>query len=157
ISDGWSLAVLMRETSALYNSLSSCTAHELSTSLPALPIQYADFAVWQRNWLDGDLLNHQLLFWSDLLAEAPQALDLPSDFPRSSSASQAGSQLPLFFASTLLSALLSLSFNHQATLFMTLLASFYCLLSRYSHQRDICVGSPIAGRTRTETEPLIGF
>jgi amino acid adenylation domain-containing protein len=153
ISDGWSLGVLMREASALYDALSTGKP----PALPPLPIQYADFAHWQREWLGGDLLKSQLDYWSNQLDSAPPALEIPTDFPRPVSRSYKGSLIPLSIHADLADRLRAFNKKHQATLYMTLLAAFQTLLYRYSRQHDISVGSPIAGRTRTETEPLIGF
>jgi amino acid adenylation domain-containing protein len=153
ISDGWSLGVLMREVSALYHSLSTDKPYPL----PDLPIQYADFAHWQREWLAGELLNAQLDYWSHQLDSAPPALEIPTDFPRHFSRSHTGSLISLSIRPDLADRLRALNQKHQATMYMTLLAAFQVLLYRYSRQDDISVGSPIAGRTRTETEALIGF
>jgi amino acid adenylation domain-containing protein len=153
ISDAWSLGVLMREVSALYTELTA----GLPSALPDLPIQYADFAHWQRLWLAGDLLKPQLDYWSHHLHSAPPALEIPADFPKPLSRTHKGSLISLSILPHLADRLRAFNRNHQATMYMTLLAAFQLLLYRYSHQEDICVGSPIAGRTRTETEGLIGF
>src|SRR6266404_273262 len=153
ISDGWSLGVLMREASALYHALSTGKP----SALPDLPIQYADFAHWQREWLAGELLKAQLDYWSHQLDSVPPALEIPTDFPRPVSRSHKGSLISLSIHPDLADRLRALNKKHQATMYMTLLATFQVLLYRYSGQSDISVGSPIAGRTRTETEALIGF
>ncbi len=153
VSDGWSMQVLVREVSALYGAAS----HGGSVVLPELPVQYADYAVWQRGWLAGEVLEEQIGFWKERLAGAPQLLEVPTDRPR------APGQGPLaqghgFALSPALSAgLRALARREGATLFMALLAGWQALLSRYSGQEDLVVGTPIAGRTRRETEGLIGF
>ncbi|RKH18898.1 amino acid adenylation domain-containing protein [Corallococcus sp. CA047B] len=153
VSDGWSLGVLVREVAALYEAASQGRA----SSLPALPIQYADYALWQRQWLSGEVLKAELSWWKQYLAGAPPALELPTDRPRPSVRSHRGSVLPVALPRELSSALAALSRREGSTLFMTLLAAFQVLLHRHSGQDDIVVGSPIAGRTRAETEGLIGF
>jgi len=153
IADGWSLGVLMREVSALYLAFSTGQP----AVLPDLPIQYADFAHWQREWLAGELLNAQLDYWARQLDSAPPALDIPTDFPSPLSRSHQGSLISLSIHPDLVDRLRAFNKKHQATMYMSLLAAFQLLLYRYSRQADISVGSPIAGRTRTETEGLIGF
>jgi amino acid adenylation domain-containing protein len=153
ISDGWSLGVLLEEASALYHALSTGEP----SVLPDLPIQYADFAHWQREWLGGELLKAQLDYWSHQLDSAPPALEIPTDFPRPLSRSHKGSLISLSIQPDLTGRLRAFNNKQQVTMYMTLLAAFQVLLYRYSRQDDINVGSPIAGRTRTETEALIGF
>jgi amino acid adenylation domain-containing protein len=153
ISDAWSLGVLLREVSAFYDDAAAARP----SALPDLPIQYADFAHWQRLWLAGDRLDALLAFWSSQLKGAPPALDLPTDFPRPNHPTHAGAYYPVALPEALVARLQALSRRHRATLYMTLLAAFQTLLYRYSRQPDFCLGSPIAGRTRTEVEPLIGF
>ena len=153
ISDGWSLGVLWRETSTLYRSF----CEGLPSPLPDLPIQYADFAQWQRQWLEGDLLKAQLSYWSRQLDALPPALEIPTDFQRPAIRSYRGSLVSLSIDRDLSDRLHVFNQKHRATMYMTLLAAFQVLLYRYSRQDDIAIGSPIAGRTRTETEGLIGF
>ncbi|RKI15449.1 amino acid adenylation domain-containing protein, partial [Corallococcus praedator] len=152
-SDGWSVGVMVREFAALYRAISTGEA----SNLPALPVQYADFAVWQRQWLQGDVLDAQLDFWRQQLADAPAALELPTDRPRPAIQSFRGASLPVSLSAPVSRALKALAQQEGATPFMVLLASFQLLLSRYSGQQDISVGSPIANRNRAETEGLIGF
>src|SRR5258706_5917242 len=151
-SDGWSSSVFTRELAALYN----CLSHGLPSPLPELAIQYADYAVWQREWLQGSVLEKQLAFWMAQLKEVP-VLDLPTDRPRQASSHNSGAKQTLNLPQALIDSLRSLSKREGTTLFMTLLAAFQVLLHRYTGQDDIAVGSPIAGRTRKETEGLIGF
>jgi amino acid adenylation domain-containing protein len=151
-SDGWSTGVLVRELAALYG---AATAGRPSP-LPELPIQYADFAGWQRRWLAGDVLAAQLDYWRRTLAGVP-ALQLPTDRPRPAVASFRGGSLPFALPEALGGALLALGRTRGASVFMTILAAFQALLSRWSGQEDVAVGSPIANRTRAEVEGLIGF
>ena len=151
-SDGWSSGVFSRELAALYESF---TQGRLN-SLPDLPIQYADYAVWQREWLQGEVLEKQLAYWKGHLQNVP-VLELPADRPRAALQSDRGARQFFNLSKTLSDRLKALSHREGATLFMTLLAAFQTLLQRYSGQDDIAVGSPIAGRTRAETEGLIGF
>ncbi|MGF1481220.1 MAG: amino acid adenylation domain-containing protein, partial [Cyanophyceae cyanobacterium] len=153
ISDGWSIGLFVRELSALYEAF--CQGKP--SPLPPLPIQYADFAAWQRQWLTGAVLDQQLHYWTQQLAGAPLLLELPTDRPRPPRQSFQGSTWPLQLDRELTEALKSLSQQSGATLFMTLLAAFAILLARYSSQDDLAIGSPIANRNRRELEPLIGF
>jgi amino acid adenylation domain-containing protein len=152
-SDGWSLGVFFRELSALYMS----RAHGRPYPLAPLPIQYADFAHFQRQWLRGDVLSEQLTFWRKQLSGAPSRLELPTDHPRPALQSFRGRRYTQRLSPELSRALASLSRRYDATLFMTLLSAFNVLLMRYSGQTDIVVGTTIANRTRVEIEPLIGF
>src|SRR5215217_5693164 len=153
ISDGWSIKVLIGELGELYEA----HANQREAALPGLPIQYADFAVWQRHWLQGERLEEQLSYWKTQLAGAPPFLDLPTDRPRPTFKTFHGADLRLSFSKRLSEDIARLSRREGATLFMTLLAAFSILLYRYSRQRDILVGTPIANRNRAETESLIGF
>nr|QEO74531.1 condensation domain-containing protein [uncultured bacterium] len=153
ISDGWSMGVFVREVVTLYEAYA---AGEVSP-LPELTIQYADYAVWQREWLQGEVLEQQLDYWRRQLEGAPAVLELPTDHPRPAIQSFQGAQQSLSFAASLSHSLKALSQREGVTLFMTLLAAFQTLLSRYSGQDEIVIGTPIAGRTRAEIEPLIGF
>ncbi|MCY1078721.1 non-ribosomal peptide synthetase [Archangium lansingense] len=153
VSDGWSMGVLVRELAALYESF--VTGQQ--ARLPALPVQYADYAVWQRDWLRGAVLQQQVDYWKQQLSGAPSALELPTDKPRPAMQSYRGANLPVHLPQALSESLKALCQKEGVTPFMVLLAAFQVLLSRYSGQDDISVGSPIAGRTRAETEGLIGF
>jgi aspartate racemase len=152
ISDGWSTGVLFRELNALYAAL----ANNRPSPLPELPIQYADYAVWQRQWLQGEVLEQQLAYWRQQLAGVP-VLELPTDRPRPTVKTSQGARQYFVLPENLGQALRALSQREGGTLFMTLLAAFQALLCRYTGQKDIVVGTPMAGRTRAETEPLIGF
>ncbi|HEX7241526.1 MAG TPA: amino acid adenylation domain-containing protein, partial [Longimicrobiaceae bacterium] len=153
VSDGWSMGVLVREVSALYGAY----ARGGSPGLPELPVQYADFAVWQRARLAGELLEAQVAWWKERLAGAPPLLDLPTDRPRAAG-TPAGAGVHRFtLGSGVSEGLRALSRRAGATLFMTTLAAWQALLGRYAGQEDVVVGSPVAGRTRRELEGLIGF
>ncbi len=151
--DGWSVGILHRELSALY----AAFARGQPSPLAELPIQYVDFAAWQREWLQGEVLAEQLSYWKRQLAGAPPVLELPTDRPRPATQTYRGAQQCWVFDPQLLPALEQLSRQEGVTLFMTLLAAFQTLLYRYSGQEDIVVGTPIAGRQRLETEELIGL
>ena len=153
ITDGWSMRIIWKELGALYS------AHLAGqpASLPPLPLQYADFAVWQRQWLQGEVLQRQLTYWRTQLAEAPPSLELPTKGPRPPQQTYRGERLPFTLPVPLTQALKTLSHQEGVTLFMVLLAAFQILLFRYTDQRDILVGAPIAGRTHTDLEGLIGF
>jgi amino acid adenylation domain-containing protein len=153
ISDRWSLGVLSQELTALYEAF----AADRPSRLPELPIQYADYALWQRDFLAGETLDKQLAYWKKHLAGAPASVDLPTDRPRPPMQSYRGAQRSIHLAKDLLDRLRELGRSHGATLFMTLLAAFDVLLSRYSGQQDVVIGTPIAGRNRAEVEKLIGF
>ena len=153
ISDGWSIEILLQELAALYRGY--VTGAPLT--LPPLPIQYADFAAWQRQWLQGDVLDNQLNYWRSQLGENLPVLQLTTDFPRARVQTISGAVEPFSLSAELTEQLKALGQQHTATLFMTLLAAFNVLLYRYSGQIDIVVGSPIANRNRPEVEGLIGF
>jgi amino acid adenylation domain-containing protein len=153
ISDGWSMGVFIQELSVLY----AAYCAQQSSPLPALAIQYADFAHWQRQWLTGDVLQTQLNYWRQLLTGAPPLLELPTDRPRPSIQTFRGKTQEFQIDRDLTDKLKALSQQSGATLFMTLMAAFATLLYRYSGQSDIVIGSPIANRNREELEPLIGF
>ena len=150
--DGWSMGVLFRELFALYQAFAAGQA----SPLPDLPIQYADFALWQRRHLHGDRLAEQLTYWRDHLRDLP-TLDMPVDHPRPAIQTFTGAIHELRLPLRLVEALHALSRREHATLYMTLLAAFQTLLHRYTGQTDLVVGTPIAGRTRMEVEELIGF
>ncbi|MFP2934768.1 condensation domain-containing protein, partial [Pyxidicoccus sp. 3LG] len=152
VSDGWSTGVLVRELGALYSAHLSGVRAEL----PPLPVQYADFAAWQRGWLRDDALDARMEYFKKQLGGAPALLELPTDRPRPSVQTRNAAQVPVILPADLSEAVKALSQRHGATPFMTLLAAFQVVLSRYSGQDDVVVGSPIAGRNRAETEGLIG-
>lgn len=152
VSDGWSMGVLIREIAALYTAKSK----QEPSPLPPLPIQYADFAHWQREWLQGEVLKTQLAYWRQQL-DGISILNLPTDRPRPASQTYRGATQFLQLPKRLSEALDALSQQEEVTLFMTLLAAFQTLLYRYTQQEDIAVGSPIANRNRSEIEGLIGF
>jgi hypothetical protein len=152
VSDGWSTGVLIREMAALYEAF----AAGRQSPLPELPIQYADYAVWQRRRLRGEALDKELAFWRERLAGTPP-LELPTDRPRPPQASFAGGHRPVALADGLPSLLAALCRETEGTPFMALLAAFEALLLRYSGQTDFAVGAPVANRGRSETEGLIGF
>jgi amino acid adenylation domain-containing protein/non-ribosomal peptide synthase protein (TIGR01720 family) len=152
ISDGWSTGVLVREVAELYAAFAAGRA----APLPELPIQYVDFAAWQRQWLQNETLDAQLDYWRRRLDGATTALELPTDRPRPAVQSPRGAHLMFALPAALSEQLNALSRQENATLFMTLLAAFQILLHRYSGQDDITVGTPIANRTRRDIEELIG-
>jgi len=153
VADAWSSGVLFRDLTATYEGI----LQDQPPELPELPVQYADYAVWQRNWLSGPELERQLSFWRDALADAPALLPLPTDRPRPAAQSYRGSRWAHFVEPQLTAALKRLAQDESATLFMVLLAAFQVLLARYSGQTDVVVGSPVAGRRRSELEALVGF
>jgi amino acid adenylation domain-containing protein len=153
VSDGWSMAILIRETAALYRSRLAGGA----SPLPELPVQYGDFALWQRSWLQGEVMAAGLAYWREQLRGAPPVLELPTDRPRPAVQGYRGAVRPLHLPAALSAGLGALARGETATLFMVLLAGFQILLARYSGQEDLCVGTPVAGRDRMETEGLIGL
>ena len=153
VSDGWSMGVLTRELMALYQAFS----HGQPDPLPALPIQYGDFAVWQRLWLSGEVLHRQSSYWQQALAGAPALLTLPTDRPRPAQQDYAGSSVEVRLDERLTAGLKALSQRHGTTLYMTLMAAWASLLARLSGQQDVVIGSPVANRTRSEVEGLIGL
>ncbi len=152
-SDGWSMGILVHEVTALYAAL----AQGEPSPLPELPVQYADFAVWQRSWLHGEVLEQEIDWWRRQLAGLPPLLELPTDRPRPTVQSFRGATRPVRLPAELVRQAEALGRREGATLFMVLLAAFQALLARYSGQDDLAVGSPTAGRNRVETEGLIGF
>jgi pristinamycin I synthase-3/4 len=152
ISDGWSIGVLVKEVTALY----VANAQGTPATLEPLPIQYADYAYWEREWLQGEVLEAQLEYWKKQLAGAT-VLELPTDRPRPQVQTYRGAHERFELDKELSGALNELSRRLEATLFMTLLAAWQTLLHRYTGQSDIVVGSPIANRHRADTEALIGF
>jgi amino acid adenylation domain-containing protein len=153
VSDGWSMSVLAQEIETLYGAFVKGEA----SPLPELPVQYADFAVWQRSWLAGEVLETQITYWREQLAGAGRALALPTDRPRPAMQSHAGASRPLVLSGELTAKLKAASGRRGVTLFMSLLATFEALLCRYTAETDFCVGTYIANRSRRETEQLIGF
>ncbi len=152
VSDAWSSGVLVREFSAIYAAL----AAGAEPVLTPLPIQYADYTIWQREWLRGEVLERQLRYWRAQLLQV-KPLDLPLDYPRQKLESHAGAVLEFSLARELSAQLRELARRRDATLFMAMTAAFMLLLSRYAGQSDIAVGAPVAGRRWSETEELIGF
>ncbi|WP_375745201.1 non-ribosomal peptide synthase/polyketide synthase [Corallococcus interemptor] len=153
ISDGWSVGVFVREMATLYEARLRAEA----PALAPLPIQYADYALWQRQWMEGGVLEAQLAYWKARLSGAPRALELPTDRPRPPVRTSHGASHRIRWSPELSARVRTVSREEGVTPFMTLLAAFQSLLGRYAGQDDVSVGSPIAGRTREETEPLIGF
>ncbi len=152
VSDGWSMELLERELAAVYDALSSGRP----SPLPELPVQYGDFAVWQRSWLAGRELERQLAYWRSRLAEPP-TLELPTDRPRPAVWSHRGAVEMASMPGELADRLEQVGRSYGATLFMTLFAAFLALLQRYTSQEDLIVGTPLAGRGRPEIQDLIGF
>ncbi|MGZ4969988.1 MAG: amino acid adenylation domain-containing protein [Methylobacter sp.] len=153
VSDGWSSALLMREFIALYQAF----GEGKESPLTELTIQYADFACWQRQWLSGDVLQRQIDYWQKQLSGIPDLLELPADRPRPPAMSYCGANYMISIPLALVEQLRALSRQHNTTLFMTLFAVFNVLLFRYSHQQDVCVGTPVANRNKLQIEGLIGF
>jgi amino acid adenylation domain-containing protein/non-ribosomal peptide synthase protein (TIGR01720 family) len=153
VSDYWSHLVFLRELGAFY----AATLEQRPAALPELPVQYADYSLWQREWLQGEALEQQMSYWRTQLAGSPAALQLPTDHPRPSLPSYRGARLFFELNGELYHSLLEFSRSQGVTFYMLLLAAFQLLLSRWSRQEDIVVGSPIAGRRQRETEGLIGF
>jgi len=153
VSDGWSIGVLTHELGALYGAFRQGGPDPL----PALPVQYADYAAWQRRWVDGDVLRAQAAYWTETLGGAPELLELPADRPRPAQMDHAGAQLGVVLDAELTAGLKALARRHGTTLFMTLLAGWATVLGRLSGQDDVVIGTPTAGRGRREIEGLIGF
>ena len=153
VSDGWSLGVFTNELSTLYGAFVRGEADPL----PELEIQYADYAVWQRKWIEGEILQQQGAYWKNALAGAPALLELPADHPRPAQQDFAGALAKLGLNGQLTAGLKKLGRRHGATLYMTLLAGWAVLLSRLSGQQDVVIGTPTANRRQLEVEGLIGF
>ncbi|HST60675.1 MAG TPA: condensation domain-containing protein, partial [Longimicrobium sp.] len=153
VSDGWSMGVLFRELSALYEAY----LEGRESPLPERPVQYPDYAVWQREQLEGEALDRQLSYWRERLTGAPELLELPTDRPRPAVRMHRGASASMEFSGEILERLQRLGRSEGTTLYMTLLSAFQVLLSKYSGSEDVVVGSSIAGRTRAEVEALIGF
>ncbi|WP_407026772.1 amino acid adenylation domain-containing protein [Burkholderia pseudomallei] len=152
-SDGWSVGVFLQELSALYGSFIA----EQGDPLAPLPLQYADYAAWQRRWLASGQLEKQGAFWQTNLSGAPTLLELPTDRPRPPKQSHAGASVEVKLGAALSERVKRLSQRHGVTPYMTLLSSWAAALSRLSGQEEVVIGSPVAGRNRTEVETLIGF
>ncbi|HEV3048982.1 MAG TPA: condensation domain-containing protein, partial [Longimicrobium sp.] len=153
VSDGWSTGLLFGELSALYEAF----ARGEPSPLPELPVQYADFAVWQRGWLSGEVLERQIAWWRDRLEGAPPLLELPTDHPRPAVPDTRAGRVFRALPAETAEGVRALARREGATLYMVLLAALDLLLARWSGQDDVVVGTPIANRTRRETEGLIGF
>ncbi|HEU4451580.1 MAG TPA: amino acid adenylation domain-containing protein, partial [Longimicrobium sp.] len=153
VADDWSAQVLVREVSALY----AAFAEGRPSPLADLPVQYADYAAWQREWLEGEVLDAQLAYWERRLAGAPPLLEVPTDRPRPQARTARAGHVPFTLSPEASQALRALSRSEGTTVFMTLLAGWQALLSRWSGEEDVLVGTPVAGRTRGELEGLIGF
>ncbi len=152
-SDAWSFSIFARELGDIYDAF----VHKRPSPLPELPVQYADFAVWQRQWLQGEILETQLAYWKRQLTGVLPVLELPTDRPRPIVRTPDGSTESIILTAPLGKAVKELSRHEGVTLFITLLAAFKILLCRYSGQEDVLVGMPIANRNRAEIEGLIGF
>ncbi|HEU0055523.1 MAG TPA: amino acid adenylation domain-containing protein, partial [Longimicrobium sp.] len=153
VSDGWSMDVLRRELMALYDAFRAGRPDPL----PPLPVQYADYAAWQRRWVEGDLLRAQAGYWKAALSGAPELLELRTDHPRPARQDFAGDHVGVELGAELTAGLQALGARHGTTLFMTLMAGWAVVLSRLSGQDDVVIGTPSAGRGRRELEELIGF
>ena len=153
VSDGWSMGVLVREVTRLYEAIREGRGAELEE----LEVQYADYAAWQREWMSGEVMDEQVRYWRGQLEGAPPLLDLPADKPRPVAETFQGESHSLVVGLDLAKSLRALAEREGATLFMVLLAAFNTLLYRHTYQEDVIVGSPIANRNRGEIEGLIGF
>jgi len=153
VSDGWSLGILRDELSTLYNTFIRGEADPL----PPLKVQYADYAVWQQKWMEGDLLRKQAEYWKTILAGAPPLLELPTDHERPAQQDYSGRLEQVVLDEKLTTGLKSLSKRHHTTLYMTLLTGWAALLAQLSGQQDILIGTPVANRSRVEIEKIIGF
>ncbi len=156
VSDGWSVGVLIREVATLYQALERPDA-EIAGVLPPLPIQYVDYAAWQRAWLSGEAREAELSFWRDQLSPEPPPLELPTDRPRPPMQTFRGGNVWFAWPLELQQRLEALAQSEGATLFMALLAGLQTLFYRYTNQEDFCIGTPVANRDRPETAGLIGF
>ncbi|HEV2904473.1 MAG TPA: condensation domain-containing protein, partial [Pyrinomonadaceae bacterium] len=152
-SDGWSRGIVVRETAALYQAFCA----NRPSPLPGLPIQYADYAIWQREFLRGDVLESHLSYWTEKLRAAPPVLNLPTDRPRPPVQTFNGASEPFQIPDGLSEKLQSLGAENNASLFMVLVGAFNALLARYTGQEDIVIGTPVANRNKAELEGLIGF
>ncbi|MDB9344759.1 amino acid adenylation domain-containing protein [Nodularia spumigena CS-586/05] len=153
ISDGWSMGVFVRELQQAYTAYSQGK----TPNLAPLPIQYSDYAAWQRQWLQGEILEKQINYWKNQLGDISPLLELPTDYPRPAQQSYRGDRYIYSLSPQLTAAVNAFSQQQGVSLYMTLLATLSILLSRYSRQNDLCIGSPIANRNHSQTEGLIGF
>ncbi|HEY0022706.1 MAG TPA: condensation domain-containing protein, partial [Longimicrobium sp.] len=153
VSDAWSMGVFNRELATLYTAFSQ----GMPDPLAALPVQYADYAAWQRRWVQGEVLDAQAAYWTQALAGAPELLELPTDHARPARQDHAGATLRVELDRELTAGLTALSHRHGTTLYMTLLAGWATVLARLSGQDEVVIGTPWANRTRPEVEELIGF
>ncbi|HZI46608.1 MAG TPA: condensation domain-containing protein, partial [Pyrinomonadaceae bacterium] len=153
VSDGWSIAIIFRDLEELYDAY----CQKRPSSLPELKIQYADYAVWQKKYLDAHRLEKLVSFWKSYLSGAPLILELPADKPRPASQTYTGADVAVQFSGALMSALKKLSHEQGVTLFMTLMAAFQLLVSRCTGREDLLIGTDIANRNRVELEQLVGF
>ncbi|HEX6284194.1 MAG TPA: amino acid adenylation domain-containing protein, partial [Pyrinomonadaceae bacterium] len=153
VSDGWSMQVLLHEMESFYRTFSNGSP----SPLPELPVQYADYAKWQRDWLHGEVLEAQIDYWKQELAGVPTLLDLQPDHAPVTTRSGLAASCPIVLSSEVSRSLRDFSRREGSTLFMTLMAGFHALLRRYTNQKEVLVGTPIAGRGRAELEPLVGF
>ncbi|HEX8430474.1 MAG TPA: amino acid adenylation domain-containing protein, partial [Longimicrobium sp.] len=153
VTDGWSMGIFVHELSVLYGAFLRGEADPL----PEIAVQYADYAAWQRRWIEGDVLQEQSDFWKDSLTGAPEVLELPTDRPRAAKQDHAGAGIELELDEELTAGLNALSRRHGTTLYMTVLAGWAAVLSRLSGQEDVVIGTPTANRGRAEVEGLIGF
>jgi amino acid adenylation domain-containing protein/FkbM family methyltransferase len=153
VSDGWSTGVLIREFATLYEAFRG----ERPSPLADLPIRYSDYAAWQREWLQGEVLERQLDYWRRALDGIPARLELPTDHPRPREQVHAGAACEFVVSTPTLERLRRIGRDHGATLFMVLMVAFQLLLSRYTGQKDFCIGTPIANRRRVEFEELVGM
>ena len=153
ISDGWSMGVFLRELWQVYTAYSQ----DKTPNFAPLPIQYSDYATWQRHWLQGEVLAKQIDYWKHQLGDASPLLELPTDYPRPAQQSYRGQRYIYALTPELTTTVNAFSQQQGVSLYMTVLATLSILLSRYSRQNDLCIGSPIANRTHSQTEGLIGF
>jgi amino acid adenylation domain-containing protein len=153
VSDGWSVGVFVRELSALYEAF----ARDESPELPELPIQYSDYAMWQRQWLQDEVLDTQFAYWKQHLADAPAVVELPADHPRAASQTFNGANKDIVWSKSLTDSLKALSQRENVSLFITLLAGFQTLVSWYTGEEHVVIGTDVANRNRGECEGLIGF
>ncbi|UCD34367.1 MAG: non-ribosomal peptide synthetase, partial [Nitrospiraceae bacterium] len=152
-SDGWSTGIFFRELSLLYRAFEE----HRDSALPDLPVQYADFACWQRTWMKGEVLEKQLSYWQTQLYDIPAVLDLPTDRPRPANRSNQGASHSVILSKRLIDRLRCISKQEGVTMFTLMSAAFKTLLYRYTNQGDICLGTFVANRNRVEIENLIGF
>ena len=153
IVDGWSISILFRELTSTY----ACLLKGDAPSLPDLPFQYADYAQWQREYMTGEVLDHQLAYWKRKLADCPLVLKLPTDYPRPTIANWRGATEEIVLDSAALESVKTLAKSENCTLFMVVMAAFQALLWRYSDQESILVGTPVAARNDIELESMVGL